>query len=36
MVLELENTALSHYRLQRLLARGGMSIVYVADDIKTQ
>ena len=35
MIQELESTILSHYRLQRLLARGGMSIVYTANDIQT-
>ena len=35
MILELEDVALSHYRLQRLLTRGGMSIVYRAEDTQT-
>ncbi len=35
MIQELESTVVSHYRLQRLLARGGMSIVYTAYDIHT-
>ena len=35
MIQELEDTALSHYRLHQLLAQGGMSIVYKAEDIHT-
>ena len=35
MIQEFEDTALSHYRLQRLLACGGMSIVYIAEDTQT-
>ncbi len=35
MIQEFEDIALSHYRLQRLLACGGMSIVYIAEDTHT-
>ena len=35
MIQELEDTALSHYRLRQLLAQGGMSIVYKAEDTHT-
>ena len=35
MIQELEDTTLSHYRLQCLLAQGGMSLVYKAEDIHT-
>ncbi len=35
MIQELEDTTLSHYRLHCLLAQGGMSIVYKAEDIHT-
>ena len=35
MIHELEYTTLSHYRLRQILARGGMSIVYIAEDTRT-
>ncbi len=35
MIQEFENTVLAHYQLQRLLARGGMSVVYTANDTQT-
>jgi len=35
MIQELEDTTFSHYRLHQLLAYGGMSIVYKAQDIHT-
>ncbi len=35
MIQEIEDTTLSHYRLRQLLARGGMSIVYIAEDTHT-
>ncbi len=35
MIQELEHTTLSHYRLRQILARGGMSIVYIAEDTRT-
>ncbi len=35
MIQELKDTALSHYQLRQLLAQGGMSIVYKAEDTHT-
>lgn len=35
MIHELEDTALSHYQLHGLLAQGGMSLVYKAEDTQT-
>ena len=35
-MLELEGTQLGHYQLQQRIARGGMSEVYLACDIRTQ